>query len=120
MTFPTINYKYNSIEEAKSLAEVVDQKFASLDKFIGNNSTVTCEVEFEKVAAHQHGRFYRVEANLSVKGSLYRAEATEESFEKAIDEVRHGLEQELSKAKDKHHTLDKDSGRAMKEQMLTE
>jgi ribosomal subunit interface protein len=119
MTFPTINYKYNGIEEAKQLAEVVDQKFASLVKLVGEQATV-CEVEFEKVATHQHGRFYRVEANLTVKGNLYRAEATEESFEKAIDEVRHGLEQELSKAKDKHHTLDRDNGRALKEQMLSE
>ncbi len=120
MTFPTINYKYNSIEEAKLLAEVVDQKFSTLDRFIGDTTAVTCEVEFEKVATHQHGRVYRVEANLTVNGNLYRAEATEDSFEKAIDSVRHGLEHELSKAKDKHHTLDKDSGRALKEQMLSE
>jgi ribosomal subunit interface protein len=119
MTFPTINYKYNSIEEAKSLAEVVDQKFITLERFVGNNPA-TCEVEFEKVAAHQHGRIFRVEANLSIKGELHRAQATEESFERAIDEVRHGLEQDLSRAKDKHHTLDKNNGRAMKEQMLVE
>lgn len=119
MTFPTITYKFNGIEEVKQLAEVVDQKFASLDKFIGDTTAVTCEVEFEKVTAQQHGRVHRVEANLSVKGNLYRAEATEESFEKAIDEVRRDLEQELSKAKDKHHTLDKDNGRALKEQLLS-
>ena len=119
MTFPTITYKYNGIEEAKPLAEIVDQKFASLEKLVGTQA-VTCEVEFEKVAAHQHGRVYRVEANLGVKGELFRAEATEESFEKAIDEVRHGLEYELSRAKDKHHTLDKESGRALKEQMFSQ
>lgn len=115
MTFSTINYKYNGIEEAKSLAEVVEQKFSTLDKFIGEDAVTLCEVEFEKVATHQHGRFYRVEANLSLKGVLYRAEATEDSFEKAIDEVRHGLEQELRKAKDKHATLEKVAGREVKE-----
>lgn len=119
MTFPTITYKYNGIEEAKALASVVDQKFASLEKFIGDHTAVTCEVEFEKIAAHQHGRFHRVEANISVNGTLYRAEATEESFEKSIDEVRHGLEQELRKAKDKQHTLDKDDGRAFKDRLHT-
>jgi ribosomal subunit interface protein len=116
MTFPTISYKYNGLEEAKSLAGVVDQKFGTLTKFIGDNPT-TCEVEFEKVATHQHGRFYRVEANLGIKGDLYRAEATEDSFEKAVDEVRYGLEQELSKAKDKHHTQDKEAGREAKAQL---
>ncbi len=117
MTFSTINYKYNSIEEAKSLATVVEQKFSTLEKFIGEKAVVICEVEFEKVASHQNGRVYRVEANLTINGDLYRAEATEESFEKAIDEVRHGLEQELRKAKDKHATLEKDAGRVAKEQL---
>jgi ribosomal subunit interface protein len=117
MAFSNINYKYNGIEEAKSLAEVVEQKFSTLKKFIGEHAVVLCEVEFEKVAAHQHGRFHRVEANLTISGDLYRAEATEESFEKSIDEVRHGLEQELRKAKDKHATLDKDAGRVAKVQL---
>lgn len=117
MTFSNINYKYNGIEEAKLLSDVVEQKFTTLDKFISADAVTLCEVEFEKVATHQHGRFYRVEANLNIKGELYRAEATEESFEKAIDEVRHGLEQELRKAKDKHATLDKDAGRVAKVQM---
>lgn len=117
MTFSNINYKYNGIEEAKSLTDVVEQKFSTLDKFIAADAVTLCEVEFEKIASHQHGRVYRVEANLTTKGELHRAEATEESFEKAIDEVRHGLEQELRKAKDKNATLVKDAGREAKEQL---
>ena len=68
MTFSNINYKYNGIEEAKLLSDVVEQKFSTLDKFIGADAVTLCEVEFEKIAAHQHGRFHRVEANLTVKG----------------------------------------------------
>lgn len=119
MTFPTINYKFNGIEEAKSLADVVDQKIIPLGKFIDAEAAVLCEVEFEKTSAHQHGRMYRVEANLSVNGHLYRAEATEHTFEEAIDKVRDELDTELSRSKDKQVTLDKEAGREMKAQLLT-
>lgn len=118
MTFPTINYKFNGIEVAKSLAEVVDQKFAALDKFIGDSRNTVCDVEFEKVATHQHGRVYRVEVTLGVEGEIYRADAVEETFEKAIDVVRNELDRELSRAKDKQTTLDKSAGRELKKQML--
>ena len=114
MTFPIINYKYNGIEEAKSLSETVDQKLGSLHKFIAKEAAAVCEVEFEKLSAHQTGRIYRVESNLTLNGTLYRAEATENSFEEAIDKVRDELDQELSRAKDKHGTLRKKAGRALK------
>jgi len=117
MTFPTINYKYNGIEEAKSLTDVVDEKFGTLGKFVGDEADAVCEVEFEKLSAHQHGRMYRVEANLSIDGHLYRAEATENSFAEAIDTVRDELDSELSRAKDKQVTRDKSAGREVKEQL---
>lgn len=118
MTFPTINYKYNGIEEAKSLVDVVDEKLSPLGKFIGDETAAVCEVEFEKLGGHTHGRIHRVEANLSVGGHLFRAEATENTFEEAIDVVRDELDTELSRAKDKQVTLDKSAGRMAKEQML--
>ncbi len=114
MTFPTINYKYNGIEEAKSLVDTVEQKFAPLAKLMPVNAATKCEVEFEKTGGHQHGRIYRVEANVVINGKLYRAEATENSFEEAIDKVRDELDGELSRAKDKKDTLQKRAGRALK------
>lgn len=118
MTFPIITYKFNGIEEAKSLATVVEQKIAPLERLISETASVHIEVEFEKLTTQQHGRIFRVEANLSVDGVLHRAEATEESFESAIDEVRDELDQELSRAKDKQITRDKAAGREAKEQLL--
>ncbi len=115
MTFPSISYKYNGIEAAKTLTDVVDAKFASLSKFLSDKDVVLCEVEFEKVANQQHGKIYRVEANLSVNGTLYRAEATEHSFEESIDEVRDELDKEIRRAKDKGDSLRKKAGRAFKQ-----
>jgi ribosomal subunit interface protein len=114
MTFGSIVYKHNNLEETKLLTTLVDQKFQTLKKFIAPQSVILCEVEFEKVGGHQHGRIYRVETNLSVNGTLYRAEATEDNFEKAIDVVRSELDSELGKAKDKNDTLSRKAGRMFK------
>lgn len=118
MTFPTITYKFNNLTEAQALTDIVEQKCATLEKFLQNSTAVICEIEFEKVAPRQNGQVHRVEANITVDGTLYRAEATEESFEKAIDEVRNELDIELSRAKDKRETLAKQQGREAKEQIL--
>jgi ribosomal subunit interface protein len=117
-TFPTITYKLHDTQQADQLKTLVEQKFASLAKYWDEVATVTCEVEFEKVAPRQHGAVHRVEVNLVVDGSLYRAEATEESFENAIDEVQDGLDHELRRAKEKNDTLIKKGGREMKDQLL--
>lgn len=118
MAFPSITYKFNGIEEAKSLADVVEQKITPLERLVSETAHVLCEVEFEKLTSQNHGRIFRVEANVNVNGNLFRAEATEESFESAIDEVRDELDKELSRAKDKQLTLDKTAGRIVKEQLL--
>jgi ribosomal subunit interface protein len=114
MTFPNINYKYNGIEEAKSLTGVVEQKLSGLQKLIPSNAAVVCEVEFNRNTSHQHGKVCRVEVNLSINGILHRAEATENSFDEAIDRVRDELDGDLSRTKDKKDTLAKRAGRAFK------
>lgn len=112
-----IQFKATNTELDPTLTSVVEHKFTSLEKFTGGVPEVLCEVEFEKETAQQSGRVFRVEANLTVKGKLFRAEATEESFEKAIDEVRNELDKELRRANDKHDTLIKKGGRAIKNMM---
>ncbi len=119
MSFSTINFKYNDIPEAPALSGLVEQKVQSLKKFISETDSVTCDAEFEKVAQQQSGSVYRFEINLLVNGTLFFAEATEDSFEKAIDEVRDELDKELRRAKDKQVTLSKQAGREAKEQMLS-
>ena len=118
MTFPMITYKYNSLPEGGALAELVDQKFEPLGKFIAEDSKAVCEVEFEKVAPQQSGKIYRVEANLRVGGVLYRAEAIEDSFELGIDEVRDELDKKLRRAKDKSKTLLRRAGIKVKEKFF--
>jgi ribosomal subunit interface protein len=118
MQFPIINFKYNDLNEAAALSGLMEQKMQSLTKFLNEEQSITCDIEFEKVAPQKAGQVYRVEVNLMVDGTLFRADATENNFETAIDEVRNELDKEMRRAKDKQVTLDKDAGRAAKEQML--
>ncbi len=118
MEFPTISFKATNTELDAALQTLVDQKFSSLAKHLGNETDVKCDVEFEKVTAQQTGNVFRVEANLWRAGKLYRAEATEANFEMAIDEVQAELDKELRRANDKQSTLMKRGGRALKRMML--
>jgi ribosomal subunit interface protein len=116
MTFPTITFKYHN-NDSHHLEKIVSQKFATLEKYLGDETDIKCAVEFEKVAPRQSGKVYRVEANLWVAGALYHAEETSDSFEKAIDEVRDEIDQEMRRANDKKDSLFKRGGRKLKEMM---
>lgn len=118
MTFPTISYKYNSVEGADALAALVDQKFAPLGTFIPTDVDARCEVEFERESTQQHGKVYRTEVNLTIDGVLHRAEATEDSFELAIDEVRAEINKKLRRSKSKNTSLFRRASRKMKEKFL--
>lgn len=119
MAFPTIQFKATNIDLEDSWQRLVEQKFQSLEKYVGDETDTKCDVEFEKETGEHHnaGRIHRVEANLFLGGKLYRAVATKESFEQAIDEVRAELDKELRRANDKKETLIKRGGRKIKEML---
>ncbi|MEZ4104507.1 MAG: ribosome-associated translation inhibitor RaiA [Candidatus Paceibacterota bacterium] len=117
MSFPNIIFKTTNIEVENKLKDLVEQKFSSLGKYIGTETDVKCEVEFEKIASHNSGDIYRLEANVWLGGKMHRAEATRDTFENAIDEVKDELDRELNKENDKRQTLIKKGGREIKEAM---
>lgn len=117
MAFPMINFKTNNAADFHDgLKDLVGNKLETLEKFVREVPTL-CEVEFEKVTTQQSGDVYRVEVNLEVNGQLFRAEATRDSYEKAVDEVRDELDKELRRASDKKDTLLKRGGRKLKEML---
>jgi len=119
MTFPLIQYKATNVELDPQWQTLVDQKFQSLEKYISKETDAKCDVEFEKETGDHHhtGKIHRVEANLFAGGRLYRAVASEESFQKAIDAVRSDLDRELAKANEKRETLIKRGGRKIKDML---
>jgi len=118
--FPIITFKHTHTDEARHLEDIVTHKFTALEKYIGDESDVRWEVEFAKEAANQSGAIYRVEGNVWVAGKLFRAEAREDTFEKAIDSVRDDLDAEMKKAHDKHLDAVRDGARVAKEMLRGE
>jgi ribosomal subunit interface protein len=118
MAFPHITVKATNIELSPGLSSLIDHKLTPIGKFIPDEATDGhCRVEVEKLSEHLSGKIYRFEANLFADGKTYRAEATEEQLEKAIDTVRDELKVELERAQGKRQSLFKRGARAMK-QML--
>tara|TARA_B100000745_G_C20082463_1_gene369836 strand:+ start:632 stop:994 length:363 start_codon:yes stop_codon:yes gene_type:complete len=117
MSFPNISYKATGTDLEMSLQDLVTSKLESLSKFIGDETDVKCEVEFKKVAPHKSGAVHRVEVNLWVKGQMFRAEATEASFEAAVDEVRDELDKEMRRHSKKRESLMRKGGRKIKEML---
>lgn len=115
-----INFNYNNNTEAQALTTITEQKLSTLKKFIAAEAPVICDAEFDKVAANQNGQVFRFAVNLQVDGKLYRADATEESFEKAVDEVRAELDKEMRRSAKKHDSLLRRGGRAIKAMMRGE
>lgn len=117
MAFPMIQFKATNTELEGSLQDVMEMKLHSLEKYVGEETDVKCQVEFEKVTAQNSGPIHRVEVNFSLRGKLFRAEATEMSFEEAIDEVRNELDKEMRRATKKKETMIKRGGRAIKDML---
>jgi ribosomal subunit interface protein len=105
MTFPRINTKATNITITPQLETLLEQKFAPLGKLLDERGDTRCEIELEKIAEHQSGKIYRAEVNLSNHGKLFRAEATEEQIEQAIDTARNELKHELQHVHGKRQSL---------------
>ncbi len=106
MAFPKIAVKATNLELSPGLTTLIDQKLIPLEKYLPQTATdVSCRVEVEKFNEHHSGKYYRVEVNLFASGRVYRAEAQEEQVEKAIDEVRGELKQELMRVLGKKQSL---------------
>lgn len=114
MAFSITHIKASGIQLTDELDRLVAQKFAALEKFIAGETDVTCDVELEKTTASQSGNIFRAEANLYVRGKLYRAEATTDQIEKSIDEVQNELLKEMRRSQSKAKTLVKKGGAAIK------
>jgi len=115
MSFSGIIFKSSNITVQDELKNLVEQKLSSLDKYIGDETDLKCEVEFEKIPSHNTGDVCRVEVNLWLAGKMHRAESTKNTFETAVDIVRDELDRELHKDHDKRQTLQRKGGREIKE-----
>ncbi len=115
MIFKNITFKHTNIEVDKKLDNLVEQKIVSLEKYVNPGTEVRIEVEFEKNPSHKSGLTCRIEINVWENDILHRAEATEETFEVAVDVARNELDKEMRRAHEKRHSLLRQGSRKIKE-----
>jgi ribosomal subunit interface protein len=114
MAFPISRIKTNGIDRDGALAALVEQKFATLEKFTRGAKSAVCEIELEKISPSHSGDIFRAEANLELDGRFYRSEATTDRMEKSIDAIHRELAKELRRSAGRSRSLLKRGGAAIK------
>jgi ribosomal subunit interface protein len=110
-----LHFKRTNCGTDARLENYIEEKLAFLHKFQDQAELVG--VEIEKIAHHKTGAVCRIEVNVKQNGKVYRAEATEDTFEAAIDLVKDELIAELRKVQGKRHSLWRNGARRLKEMM---
>ena len=83
-----------NIVVSDKIQEFIDKKFAKMDKIFPDDTQA-------KVLMHPEQAKVKVEATISTKGNLFRAESVAQDINDAIDEVAEKLLKQLSKYKKK-------------------
>jgi ribosomal subunit interface protein len=117
MAIQNITFKHTNSNTDSRIDAFVTQKLSVLEKYVGDETDIRVEVEFEKVTPQKTGNVSRVEVNVWASGTLYRAEAVGQTYEAAVDMVRDELAQEMRKAHKKRNSLIRRGGRKIKEMM---
>lgn len=115
-----INTKMTQCEMTPEVQTYLDEKLDAISKLVvvgDADAKVTCDVEIEKTQSQQHGPIWRAEMNLSFEGNMYRAEATAESINAALDEVKDEMTKRLRRDKKKRFDMIRRGGAKMKEWM---
>ena len=117
-TFPRINVKATNFEQTVFITEVLEKRLRTLEKFLPVDETMlVCDVELEKMTDQQTGRIFRAEINLQVGGTLFRAEATENRMEDAIEEAKSDLKTRLIRASGKRQSLFRRGAKKIKDML---
>jgi ribosomal subunit interface protein len=98
------------------IARYLDEKLVAIDKLLSDQDadTIRCDVQLGK-SRDQHAETWRAEMNLFVGGAMHRAEAHGETLQAALDEVKDEMSQQLRKTKQKHASLLRKGGAAVKD-----
>jgi len=97
--FMLINLKSTNIELTAQIKSHAQDKLGGLDKYFNNIQQV--DVELGVVTkGQQKGKIFFCEVNVSVPKKLLRYRREFESLEKAINEAKKGIQNELGKYKE--------------------
>lgn len=114
-----MNIKITSkdFEVTPAIEEYINKKISSLEKFLGSDSSILCEVEVGKTTGHQKsGDIFRTEINIVEPGNQQVfVVANEADIYTSIDVVRGEAERVIVSKKSKRDTLVRRSGSKIKD-----
>ncbi len=113
-----MNIKITSkdFELTPAIEEYINKKVSSLEKFLGVQDNILCEVEVGKVTGHhKSGDIFRTEVNIVEPGNTQVYVVAEEAdIYTAIDVVRDEAERVIVSKKKKKDTLFRRGGASIK------
>jgi ribosome-associated translation inhibitor RaiA len=119
MSTMNITIKATHHDLTQDMRELIEGKFSALDKLTGQASSsalLACEID-ESIAVERAGAKFHAKGNLSVGGNLFRGEASSDTLEGAVDQVRDDLVREWQHAQGKKQGLMKRGGAALKKML---
>ena len=98
----------NGIELDNPLRVFVDDAMKDVERWLGGASRgpVSARVEIGRPSSHHNsGKIFYAEANLHIGGELLRASCEHEDLRNAITDVKHELERQIKKFKERNRDL---------------
>jgi len=91
-----------------AISQYIDEKMASIEKFINENDAKNAQVQIEvgkTTRHHQSGDIFRAELNISLGGKHLRAVSEQATLYAALDDARDEMVREITSYKGKQRTL---------------
>ncbi len=113
-----LDIKGTEIELTDAISSAIEEKLASLDKYLETVGTPReLRIEVGRTTQHHNkGQLYRAEANLKMPGHFIRAEETADDLYAAIDLLKDRLKREIIKATKAKIDEHREGAREAKEQ----
>lgn len=103
-----INVKATNISLTPAISQYIDEKIASIEKFIDmeDPGSVKVNIEVGKTTRHhQSGDIFNAELNLTLSGKHFRAVSEQGTLYAALDDVKDEMVREVTSYRGKQRTL---------------
>ena len=117
-----INLQSKNIELTPEIRDYVIKRVTNLEKLLskmevaGGEAVVNFEVA-QNTRHHKSGSIFHADCRINIKGEEFYSSADEEDLFAAIDAVKENLFREISKNKDRRHTLFKRGAASVKKML---
>lgn len=101
-----VSIKGTNVTLTASITDTIEKKLLPLSKYTAKMEPVAeLRLEVGKMTRHhKKGPYWRAEANLTIPGTMLRAEVESEGLHAAIDELKEELERQIIHNKDRRVT----------------